>query len=98
MDDEATFYGFPSFTQDAESAPVPEGYTHAFKNKRASSQQNGYMTFTQSFTTYDTSLCAAKCNSIEGCESFVGHPLTLDGWWSLTKRTNRTSTSNATRA
>ncbi|GAB7366826.1 hypothetical protein MBLNU230_g0998t1 [Neophaeotheca triangularis] len=54
----------------ANNAPVPEGYEVAYSNLDASSNEpSGYLTF-QAVNVYDPSVCAARCDSISGCQSF----------------------------
>ncbi|KAK8097518.1 hypothetical protein PG984_016657 [Apiospora sp. TS-2023a] len=56
------------FSSQASAAPVPTGYNLAFTNLAASSSAYGYMGYT-TLQTYDTALCAKKCNAITGCSA-----------------------------
>ena len=51
------------------NAAVPMGYTQAFSDLQASSQAYGYMGYAV-LTRYDSNVCAAKCNAINGCIAF----------------------------
>ncbi|TKX20680.1 hypothetical protein C1H76_7066 [Elsinoe australis] len=68
-DDVRAFAKTPFFANAALSAATPEGYNLTFQNWNASNQAYGYLGY-QLLDTYDTSVCAAKCNSIEDCLAF----------------------------
>jgi len=63
------FLANPVYSSAAVSAPVPTGYTQQFSNLNASNNAYGYMGYTV-LSQYDTTLCASKCNAIDGCASF----------------------------
>ncbi|KAI4854238.1 hypothetical protein E4T44_00300 [Aureobasidium sp. EXF-8845] len=50
----------------ALAASPPTGYTEAFKNSNASNNALGYLGFSL-MSSYDTSVCAARCDKVNGC-------------------------------
>lgn len=68
-DTASAFLAYPSFAASASAAPTPSGYYNSFTNLQASNNAYGYMGFT-TLKTYDTDLCASKCNAITGCSAF----------------------------
>ncbi|KAK8036389.1 hypothetical protein PG991_001526 [Apiospora marii] len=67
-DTASAFLSYAGFAAQASAAPVPSGYNLAFSNLAASSSAYGYMGYT-TLQTYDTALCASKCNAITGCSA-----------------------------
>ncbi|KAG9653644.1 glycoside hydrolase, partial [Aureobasidium melanogenum] len=65
----AAFTANAAFAAAASSAPTPSGYSNTFTNLNASNNAYGYMGYT-TLNSYDTNLCASKCNAINGCMSF----------------------------
>ena len=63
------FQNYPPFAANAESAPVPAGYSKSFSNLRATVSKAGYIGY---FTlgSYDTLGCAGHCSSTPGCGGF----------------------------
>lgn len=68
-DTAANFKSYPAFSLSASAAPVPTGYDQVFRNLDGENNALGYMGFTL-MDSYDTLLCANKCNAIYGCTSF----------------------------
>ena len=68
-DTASAFLAYGPFASAASSAPVPTGYNLAFKDLKAENNALGYMGFTL-LDTYDTQLCAKKCDAIYGCNAF----------------------------
>lgn len=68
-DTASAFLAYAPFASLASAAPTPTGYNLAFKNLQAENNALGYMGFTL-LDTYDTNLCASKCNEIYGCNAF----------------------------
>lgn len=68
-DDAATFLAYADFKTASLNAPTPNGYTSSFKNAQASNNAFSYMGY-RTLPTYDTNLCAQKCNEIVGCNAF----------------------------
>lgn len=68
-DTDTGFLADERYADAATSAPTPSGYVQAFSNLQASNNAYGYMGYTV-LDTYDTNLCASKCNAIDGCSSF----------------------------
>jgi hypothetical protein len=60
------FLALSEFKSTAEGATVPTGYKQTFKNLKASNSAYGYMGYTE-LESYDTGLCASKCDAITGC-------------------------------
>ncbi|PNS19527.1 Sporulation-specific protein 5 [Sphaceloma murrayae] len=58
----------PVFASAALAAPTPAGYNLAFSNANAANNAYGYMGYTN-LKTYDTELCASKCNAMLGCQA-----------------------------
>ncbi|KAK5707657.1 hypothetical protein LTR97_000195 [Elasticomyces elasticus] len=58
-----------AFSEAANSAAAPAGYSVAYTNQAGSSEGvYGYMGYSV-LDTYDTATCAARCNGIVGCSS-----------------------------
>lgn len=68
-DTASAFLAYGPFASSANSAPTPTGYNLAFKNLQAENNALGYLGYTL-LDTYDTNLCASKCNEIYGCNAF----------------------------
>ena len=68
-DTASAFLAYGPFASSASAAPTPNGYSLAFKNLQAENNALGYMGFTL-LDTYDTQLCAKKCDAIYGCNAF----------------------------
>lgn len=68
-DTAADFLNNQIYADTALAAPVPSGYSQTFSNLAASSSAYGYMGYT-TLSSYDTGLCASKCNAINGCSAF----------------------------
>jgi hypothetical protein len=69
--DQDTDVGFltdPYYSQIASAASPPTGYSEAFKNKQGSNNALGYLGFSL-MSTYDTSVCAGRCDKINGCQA-----------------------------
>jgi hypothetical protein len=59
-----------AFASAATNAPTPKGWTLAYSNQAGSSEGvYGYQGYSI-LDTYDTALCAARCDAIVGCSSF----------------------------
>jgi hypothetical protein len=67
-DTAAAFLSNSVYEATATAAPVPSGYRQTFSNLAASSSAYGYMGYT-TLQSYDTALCASKCNAINGCSA-----------------------------
>ncbi|KAK8011633.1 hypothetical protein PG990_010598 [Apiospora arundinis] len=67
-DTASAFLSYADFASQASAAPTPSGYNQAFSNLAASSSAYGYMGYT-TLQSYDTALCASKCNAISGCSA-----------------------------
>lgn len=69
---DSAFLGDANIAAAANGATAPSGYTENFKNKQASLNGYVYMGYTvlEGSPAYDPSVCATKCNSITGCQSF----------------------------
>lgn len=67
-DTAAAFLSDDVYAAKALAAPVPSGYRQTFSNLAASSSAYGYMGFV-TLQSYDTALCASKCNAINGCSA-----------------------------
>lgn len=52
----------------ANKAPTPSGYKQSFKNLHASTTANGYLGYV-ALDSYDTTLCASKCDEQESCQA-----------------------------
>lgn len=63
------FYAYSPFQSTAASAAVPAGYVNTFNNMNASTSANSYLGLT-TLTSYNTTGCAALCDSTTGCTSF----------------------------
>ena len=63
------FYKYPLFKSLALNAPTPRGYQSVFKNLNASTTANSYITY-KVLTAYNTSDCAAFCDSYSLCTAF----------------------------
>src|ERR1700761_5824542 len=57
------------FSDAATSATTPAGYYEAFSNGHTWSSGDGFLGHT-TIDEYDSSICAAICNSIDECSSF----------------------------
>ncbi|KAF2996733.1 hypothetical protein E8E13_006166 [Curvularia kusanoi] len=68
-DTDTAFLSDSDFSTAANGAVTPGGYTLAFANKQASSQTSAYLGY-YTLTSYDTGVCAQKCNAVDGCISF----------------------------
>ncbi|PNS19046.1 hypothetical protein CAC42_1782 [Sphaceloma murrayae] len=68
-DDPNSFVKDQYYSNAADNAVTPSGYTQVFQDIVAANSADNYMGFTF-LTTYDVSGCAAQCNSISGCTSF----------------------------
>ena len=60
------FLAFDDFKTTAEGATTPDGFVRTFVNLKASNSAYGYLGYTE-LESYDTGLCASKCNAITGC-------------------------------
>lgn len=67
-DTAAAFRADAYYSQAAQSAQTPLGFTSVFNNTGASPNADGYLGFTL-LPTYDVQTCAEKCNAIAGCTS-----------------------------
>jgi len=63
------FYNYPGFASAAAEASTPPGYVSAFTNGHSWTGGDGYLGHT-TIDEYDTSICAAICDSIAECSSF----------------------------
>jgi hypothetical protein len=68
-DNPSSFLANTAFQAAATNAPTPSGYDNTFANLQSSNNAYGYMGFT-ALNSYDTNLCASKCNAINGCMAF----------------------------
>jgi hypothetical protein len=72
-DSVASFYASSTISNAALGAIEPQGYVLAdgYLNLNASAQSSTYLTYTTvDITSYDPSICSAKCDNITGCVSF----------------------------
>jgi hypothetical protein len=72
-DTDTAFLNDPTIASIANNAVPPPGYflVAGYQNLQASAEAPSYLTFWQSdLSSYDVNACAAKCNSIKGCNSF----------------------------
>ncbi|KAF2469823.1 uncharacterized protein BDR25DRAFT_39938 [Lindgomyces ingoldianus] len=60
------FLNSPQLASAASFAPTPSNYTQAFRNLHASSSAYGFLGYI-ALDSYDTNLCASKCNEQDGC-------------------------------
>ncbi|EXJ92133.1 hypothetical protein A1O3_00683 [Capronia epimyces CBS 606.96] len=58
-----------SFSNAASSAETPAGYTQVFSNGQVWTSGDGFLGYT-TIDEYDSSICAAICDSLEECSSF----------------------------
>ncbi|KAJ9629704.1 hypothetical protein H2203_002085 [Taxawa tesnikishii (nom. ined.)] len=65
----AAFRADGNISSVANSAPSVNGYTKNFSNLLKASSAYGYLGY-QTVSSYDPSICAAKCTSMAGCLSF----------------------------
>ena len=65
----AAFKANPVYSSAAVQASTPAGYTNAFTNLNASNNAYGYLGYT-TLPSYDVASCSAKCDAIQGCQSF----------------------------
>ncbi|KAK3685937.1 hypothetical protein B0T22DRAFT_235367 [Podospora appendiculata] len=77
-DSAAAFQAYQGFTDAATNAAkaynIPKGYAlvPGYENLKASAQDPSYLTYVSSrLTSYDTAQCAALCDAMAGCTSFV---------------------------
>ncbi|KAF6806031.1 hypothetical protein CSOJ01_09097 [Colletotrichum sojae] len=68
-DTAAAFRSSADLAAAANNAATPAGYFNTFKNLQASNNAYGYMGYT-TLGSYDTKLCASKCDAINGCVAF----------------------------
>ncbi|KAL1301923.1 hypothetical protein AAFC00_002386 [Neodothiora populina] len=68
-DSAAAFLAYAPFASSASAAAVPAGYVQTFKNLNASNNAYGYLGYT-ALKSYDSNLCASKCNAINACAAF----------------------------
>ncbi|KAF7193493.1 hypothetical protein HII31_05167 [Pseudocercospora fuligena] len=68
-DTDQAFLSYSAFSDAANAAPTPAGYTNTFKNLKAMNNALGYMGYTL-LDTYDVQLCSQKCDAINGCAAF----------------------------
>lgn len=66
---DAGFEAYPPFATFANFAPTPAGYSRVFTNLNASVQSPQYQGLFY-LTSYNTTECAALCNTATGCQSF----------------------------
>ena len=64
-----TFAADQTYHSAAKNAITPAGYTNTFTDLSASNNAYGYMGYT-TLPSYDVQSCSAKCDAIEGCQSF----------------------------
>lgn len=69
VDSAAAFLSNPVYSNQANTANTPSGYTLEFQNLDASSNAYGYMGYS-SFSSYDVQGCANLCTSTNGCSAF----------------------------
>ena len=72
-DSVASWYANPIISGTALTVQAPAGYVLAdgYLNLNASTSSSTYLTFISShLTSYDPSVCSAKCDTIAGCVSF----------------------------
>lgn len=69
-DTDDAFLADPDFASAANGATTPDGYDLSFTNLQAASQPcMGYIGY-DTLDSYDPSVCAAKCDSTDGCLGF----------------------------
>ncbi|CAJ2503499.1 Uu.00g108930.m01.CDS01 [Anthostomella pinea] len=66
VDNDDSFLKFADFSDAATSALVPSGYQQTYTDLQASSIAYGYLGY-RTLDSYDTSACAAQCDTITGC-------------------------------
>lgn len=69
MDTVEDFLSFQTFSDMANSAPVPQGYAHSFSNLQGSVHAHGYLGV-KTLKTYNTVTCAQLCDAKLGCMGF----------------------------
>ncbi|KAI7264323.1 hypothetical protein KC345_g8861 [Hortaea werneckii] len=57
------------YNTSATSADTPDGYVTAFKNLNGATEMPSYMGYVR-LDSYNTTACAAQCNSASGCNAF----------------------------
>jgi hypothetical protein len=67
-DSDQNFLADQYYSNIASAASPPTGYTEAFKNLQASNNAMGYLGFSL-MSSYDTSVCAARCDKVNGCQA-----------------------------
>ncbi|KAI5273172.1 hypothetical protein E4T47_03678 [Aureobasidium subglaciale] len=67
-DTDVSFLNDLYYSQIASVASPPTGYSEAFKDKQGSNNALGYLGFSL-MSTYDTSVCASRCNKVNGCQA-----------------------------
>jgi hypothetical protein len=67
-DSDQAFLDDKYYSDIALAASSPTGYTEAFKNLQASNNALGYLGFSL-MSSYDTSICAARCDKVNGCQA-----------------------------
>lgn len=65
----SAFMAYPEFHQNALTAPTPFNYTRVFQDLNASTSANSYLGF-YTLDSYNTTECAAHCDSTNLCTSF----------------------------
>ncbi|KAF2228124.1 hypothetical protein BDZ85DRAFT_315612 [Elsinoe ampelina] len=68
-DDAGSFKASVDFSNVANGAVTPSGYTQTFKNLNASNNAYGYMGYS-TLDSYDVTTCAGRCTKVNGCMSF----------------------------
>ncbi|KAF2147829.1 hypothetical protein K461DRAFT_207541, partial [Myriangium duriaei CBS 260.36] len=68
-DTPSAFHAYPAFSLLANNASTPPGYIKTFTDLHAANNAYGYMGYTL-LPSYSPTLCASKCTSIPGCQSF----------------------------
>jgi len=65
----ATFTGSAAIASVANGVEPPDGWTEAFKNLKAASAAQKYISFTI-IPQYDPRICSQVCDMVQGCISF----------------------------
>lgn len=65
----SAFLAYSAYASAASAALTPSGYVNTFTNLQASNNAYGYLGYT-ALSSYDSNLCASKCNAIKGCSAF----------------------------
>lgn len=69
-DDASSFKANAIYSNAATSAVKPPGYDLVFQDRKGSTSQSGYKTFTQQLQTYNPTQCQEMCDAMDQCVAF----------------------------